>query len=209
VKKGDNRPQIDFYVMSYCPYGNIAEEAIEPVFRLLEGKADFNPHYVIYSNYQGGGPQYCLDGDDKYCSMHGVQELNQGLRELCVWKHMGETAYFDFVLEMNKACNYNNADTCWEPVAKDLKLDTAKIKDCEANEWEDILSAELELNKLLGVRGSPTVFVEGAAYNGAREPQGYGEALCAGFESKPTECAKLGTLSGGTASPAASAGGCG
>lgn len=202
VEKGDNKPQIDFYVMSYCPYGNIAEEAIEPAYRLLKGKADFNPHYVIYSNYQGGGPKFCLDDADKYCSMHGVQELNQGLRELCVHKYMGEGSYFEFVLEMNRECNYNNADSCWEPVAKSLGLDIQKIKDCESNEWEDILSKELELNNALGVRGSPTVFIEGDAYAGSRAPAGYAKALCAGFESKPDECsteklAKLGTAQAG------------
>ncbi|MBN1544914.1 hypothetical protein JW898_05650 [Candidatus Woesearchaeota archaeon] len=188
VTKGDNRPQIDFYLMAYCPYGNIAEEAIEPAYQLLKGKADFNPHYVIYSNYGGGGPTYCMDADSKYCSMHGVQEMNQGLRELCVAKYMGMDAYFNFVLEMNAKCNYQNADACWEGVAKSLKLDTAKIKDCEANEWEDILSKELALNKALGVQGSPTVFVEGSAYNGARAPVGYAQALCAGFETAPSEC---------------------
>ncbi|MBW2997445.1 hypothetical protein KY349_03860 [Candidatus Woesearchaeota archaeon] len=211
VKKGDNKPQIDFYVMSYCPYGNIAEEAIEPVYQLLKEKADFNPHYVIYSNYQGGGPQYCLDEEDKYCSMHGVQELNQGLRELCVHEYMGDAAYFEFVLEMNQKCSYQNADTCWEPVAESLNLDTEKIKDCEANEWEDILSEELALNAALGVRGSPTVFVEGEAYAGARAPSGYAQSLCAGFETAPGECSSetLATLDSGTPSPAASAGGCG
>ncbi len=188
VTRGDNRPQIDFYVMSYCPYGNIAEEAIEPAYRLLKGKADFNPHYVIYSDYQGGGPQFCLDDGDKYCSMHGVQELNQGLRELCVAKHMGMDGYFDFVLAMNRECTYQNADQCWEGVAEELGLDTAKIRDCEENEWDDILSAELALNQALGVRGSPTIFVEGAAYSGARTPAAYAQALCGGFDTPPTEC---------------------
>jgi 2-hydroxychromene-2-carboxylate isomerase len=211
VTKGDNKPQIDFYVMSYCPYGNIAEEAIEPVYQLLGNKAEFNPHYVIYSNYQGGGPNFCLDEDDLYCSMHGVQELNQGLRELCVDKYMGTKAYFEFVLEMNKACNSNNADTCWEAVAKKLNLDTSKIKDCEKNEWKTILAEELKLNKALGVSGSPTVFVEGAAYAGGRSPADYAQSLCAGFDSPPSECSasSIASLGSGTASPAASAGGCG
>ncbi|NQU79811.1 hypothetical protein HQ545_08650 [Candidatus Woesearchaeota archaeon] len=210
VTTGDNKPQIDFYVMSYCPYGNIAEEAIEPVYQLLKDKAEFNPHYVIYSNYQGGGPQLCLDEQDQYCSMHGIQELNQGLRELCVDKYMGIKEYFRFTLEMNKKCSYQNADTCWEAVADDLGLDTSKIKDCETNEWEDILANELALNKALGVSGSPTVFVEGQAYNGARAPSGYAQALCSSFTTAPPECdtSSISAL-GGDATPAAAAGGCG
>ncbi len=211
VNKGDNRPQIDFYVMSYCPYGNMAEEAIEPAYQLLKGKAEFNPHYVIYSNYRGGGPQFCLDDEDQYCSMHGVQELNQGLRELCVDKHLGIDAYFRFVLEMNKKCNSNDADTCWEPVAKGLGLDVKKIKDCEADEWEDILAEELALNKALGVSGSPTVFVEGVAYSGPRNAAGYAQALCPAFTTAPDGCspAKLAALADDNPAPASDGGGCG
>ncbi len=212
VKTGDNKPQIDFYVMSYCPYGNMAEEAIEPVYNLLGSSAEFNPHYVIYSNYQGGGAQFCRDKESKYCSMHGVQELNQGLRELCVHKYMGDDAYFKFVLAMNEKCSSSNADTCWEAVAKSLKLDTVKIKDCEENEDDAILSKEVSLNQALGVSGSPTVFVEGNAYNGARTAGGFAQALCAGFETAPDKCsaeslATLGEIPAATG--AAAAGGCG
>lgn len=186
ITKGDNKPQIDFFVMSYCPYGNIAEEGIAPVYDLLKDKADFKPHYVIYSNY--GGEQYCYDKEQKYCSMHGVVELNQGVRELCVANHIGMKEYFDFVLAMNKKCDYKNADECWEAVAKELSLDVAKIKKCYDEEAEDILKEELELNKAFGAQGSPQVFIDGNAYNDARAPENYKKALCDAFETAPSEC---------------------
>ena len=172
--------------MSYCPFGNIAEEAIAPVFELLEGKADFNPHYVIYSNY--GGEGFCYDEEQKYCSMHGVQELNQGVRELCVAKHMGMKEYFEFVIAMNKKCDHKNADTCWEAVAEEIGLDAAKIKKCFISEAEEILSEELELNKLYGAKGSPQVFIDGMQHNGPRAPESYKEALCKAFDTLPEEC---------------------
>ena len=71
----------------------------------------------IYSNYNGGGATYCLDKENKYCSMHGIQELNQGVRELCVQKYQPDKLW-DFVMKINKACSASNADTCWEAVAK-------------------------------------------------------------------------------------------
>jgi hypothetical protein len=80
ITLGDNKPQIDFFIMSYCPYGNQAEIAIEPVFQLLGDKVDFNPHYVVYANYGGGGTDYCMDNGN-YCSMHGIQELHQDIRK--------------------------------------------------------------------------------------------------------------------------------
>jgi len=206
LTSGDNRPQIDFFVMSYCPYGNIAEEAIEPVYQLLGDKAEFKPHYVIYSNYQGGGPNYCLDDESKYCSMHGIQELNQNIRELCVDKYMGIGKYFEFVLAMNKECNSRNADACWTAVAEGLGLDTAKIAECESEEGLAFAKADLELGNTLGVSGSPTIFVEGEDYAGGRSPEGYKTALCAKYDTAPSECS---TQLEGAATAAAPSGGCG
>jgi hypothetical protein len=200
--------------MSYCPYGNMAEEGIEPAYQLLKNKAEFSPHYVIYSNYQGGGKQYCMDDASKYCSMHGVQEMNQGIRELCVHKLMGDSAYFKFVLEMNKKCSAGNADTCWEGVAKSTGIDAAKVKSCFDSEGLAIAESELKLNKALGVQGSPTVFVEGEPYSGGRSPADYAQALCSSFETSPSECsasslATLGAATPAASSAAAAAGGCG
>ncbi|RMF54588.1 hypothetical protein D6745_04765 [Candidatus Woesearchaeota archaeon] len=188
VKTGDNKPQIDFFVMSYCPYGNQAEEAIKPVYELLKGKADFKPHYVIYSNYRGGGPQYCFDDESKYCSMHGIVELHQDIREFCVYRHMGEAEWFEFATKMNKECNSQNADTCWEGVADSLGLDKDVINDCFANEALDILQNEFELNKAYGVSGSPTIFIDGQKYGGSRTPEGFKSGLCNAFEDAPEEC---------------------
>ncbi len=191
---GDNKPQIDFFVMSYCPYGDIAEEAIAPVYDLLKGKAEFNPHYVIYSDYQGGGEQFCIDEEDKYCAMHGAQEMSQGLRELCVAKHLGMDAYFEYVIAMNEKSSYKNADEKWEEVAKEIGLDTAKIKKCFETEADEILAEELKLNKAFGAKGSPQVFIDGNAYSSGRDPESFKQALCNAFNDAPTECdTKLGT----------------
>jgi len=173
---GDNKPQIDFFVMSYCPYGNIAEEAIEPVYQNLKDKALFVPHYIVSKS------------GSAYSSLHGVQEFNQDIRELCVNKYMGIEAYFKFVLAMNKDCTSSNADTCWENVAKGLSLDVAKIKTCESGEGSAIADKEIAVANALGVSGSPTVYIEGVEYSGGRTAQGYQQVLCQGFDTAPAEC---------------------
>lgn len=205
VKLGDNKPQIDFFVMSYCPYGNQAEEAIEPVYQLLKDKAIFNPRYVIYSNYGGGGPNYCIDNGN-LCSMHGIQELNQDIREACVNKYLGIGKWFEFALAMNKECNSGNADSCWEGVAKKLGLDFEMIKKCQAEEGVALMRENKALGDKLRVSGSPTVFIDGESYAGARTPEAYKTALCGAFETQPSECSV--TLSGAsTTTP--TTGGCG
>ncbi len=182
----DGKPQIDFYVMSYCPYGNIAEEAIEQVYQLLGDKAKFVPRYVIYGN------------PGAYESLHGEQELNQDIRELCVYHDNGIKEYFEFVLAANKACNYQNVDECWQEVAEEVGLDVDAIAECEEERGQEIVATEYELNQLLGVRGSPTVFIEGEQYGGARTPEGYKQAVCAYWDEdeKPEECSE--TLEGST-----------
>lgn len=209
VTLGDNKPQIDFFVMSYCPYGNQAEELIEPVFDNLQDSVEFIPRYVIYSNYQGGGPKFCFDDASKYCSMHGIVELNQDIRESCVRRHVGTQAWFDFATEMNAKCDSQNADTCWVGVAEGLDLDTEVIETCFDDEALDILEENFVLNQKLGVTGSPTIFVDGDKYGGARDSASIQGALCAAFDDAPSACAKTLTGSAATAAAPAPAAGCG
>lgn len=197
-------PDVKLFTMTFCPYGNQAEEAMHPVVEALKGKVDVEPHYVIYSNYRGGGPQYCLDKESKYCSMHGIQELNQDVRELCVYKYQKDK-YWDFVMKINEKCSAQNVDSCWEAIAKEKGIDTEKIKTCQKDEAIELLKREVGLNEKYGVRGSPTLVINDATYQGGRTPEAFKQAICSAFTTEPSECSE--TLSGSAAS--SPAGGCG
>lgn len=186
-------PDVKLFVMSFCPYGNQAEELMMPVDELLAGKADIKLHYVIYSNYGGGGPNFCLDEENQYCSMHGIQELNQGARELCVQKYQKEKLW-DFVKKINEKCTSQNADSCWEGIGREAGIDIAKIKDCQKNEALQLLAEELELNKQYGIQGSPQLLINNTEYQGERSSEGYKSGICSGFNNPPEECSQ--TLSG-------------
>lgn len=185
-----DKPQIDFFVMSYCPYGNLAEEAIKQVYDELGEEAVFVPRYVIYSDYRGGGPQYCLDPESKYCSMHGIQELRQNIRERCTYELYGTETFFEFTLAMNQNCNAQNADECWKSIAGEMGIGTTKISECEDERGLEFVKEDKELNVILGVSGSPAVFINGESYAGVRTSQGYMAALCGQFDDndKPMEC---------------------
>ncbi len=183
------KSQAMLFVMSFCPYGNQAEDAMAPVVDLLGDKADIKLHYVIYSNYNGGGANYCLDKENKYCSMHGIQELNQGVRELCVQKYQSDKLW-DFVLQINNACSSGNVDSCWEPIAKTIGIDVAKIKTCQKDEAINLLQEEVALNEKYEVQGSPMLLINEKEFNGARSAEGYKAGICAGFEDEPTECSQ-------------------
>lgn len=191
-------PNVKFFVMTFCPFGNQAEDGLGPALELLGNSVEWEPHYVIYSDYASGYPDYCLDEENKYCSMHGIQELNQGVRELCVFKYEKDK-WWDFVYGVNEDCSSNDVDTCWESIAEEVGLDVQKIKDCEANEAIEMLEVEVQLNEEYGVSGSPTVFINDERYSGGRTPEEFKQGICSGFVTKPEECSE--TLEGGASAP--------
>ena len=130
--------------------------------------------------------------------MHGIQELDEDIRELCMWKTVDHQTWWDYVLDVNTACNSGNVDSCWEDVAKKHSIDTEQIKTCQQEQGMDLVAAELALNQQYGVSGSPTVLINDVAYSGSRDPDAYKAAICSGFQNPPAECSQ--TLSGsGTA----------
>jgi hypothetical protein len=191
-------PDVKLFVMSFCPFGNQAEEMLAEVAGLLKDKIKITPHYIFYSNYGSGYPDYCWDKENKYCSMHGIQELNQDIRELCVFKYQKEK-FWDFVKEINQKASAQDADKKWETIATNLGIDTQKIKECQKNEGENFLKEEVGLTQKEypsqaggkeKIAGSPTLVINGVIYNGKRSAEDFKKAICQSFKSPPDECQK-------------------
>jgi len=53
-----SKPELQFYVMSFCPYGNQIENVIRPVFDLIGDKADLKPQY-IFDKVEGDLATFC------------------------------------------------------------------------------------------------------------------------------------------------------
>jgi len=268
-----DRPEFQFYVMSFCPYGNMAEDIIKPVYDLLGDKVDFKPQYIFdkitnlteYCKARAGDitqcSQYvenkyfttvkecqevvgqnskqCLDekayiktGDQTYyASLHGRQEANQNIREICAFNLAGNKKdWWAFIDNTNKNCNYENADTCWEEQAKKANLDTAKITECFNKQTVDLIEKELALTEANKISGSPTMVINGMQFppenaytadgkgsvvigkttvtqDKYRTPEGVKQFICGGFKKAPKECSTvLADLADSSA--AAAAGGC-
>ncbi len=180
-------PEVQLFTMSYCPYGNQAEDLIKPVVELLEGKVAVEPHYIFYENYQGGGPEYCIDDESMYCSMHGVTEANQDIRELCVFENQTDL-YWDFVDNANQMCTVNDIETCWTDAAQEAGVNTASVEACFNQNAISYAAAEQQLTNELGVQGSPTLIINGTVYQGERSAESYKNAICSAFNNPPQEC---------------------
>lgn len=197
------KPKVLMFTMSYCPYGNQAEDMISPVHNLLGNSVDIEPHYVIYSDYAKNAgaswDKYCSSQDEKYCSMHGVQELNQNVRELCAYKYQ-QDKFWDFVMTANSDCTSQNVDSCWEGAAQKVGLDVNKIKSCQQDEAVALLEYEVSLNEKYSVTGSPTVLINETKYNGSRTAEAFKNALCSAFTNVPDSCSQTLDDSAATAS---------
>lgn len=244
-EKTDN-PEVKFFVMSFCPYGNQAEDGLKPVAELLEDKVAWEPVYIVSDAKEScelgcensvfdeerckqiiaGNPQQvpdmetckkyfpyeteqvCLDEkcaeiqEGEFQSLHGDQELNQNVRELCAWQMGDEEKWWNFIDLVNQNCSYQNADECWEDYASEAGFNTQAIKTCEANQVEEILNEQIALTKEYNVSGSPTVFINGVLYQGGRTPEAYKQAICQSFINEPEECNENLDSSGSQAAPA-------
>lgn len=192
-------PEVNLFVMAFCPYGNQAEELMIPVVNLLGNKANIQLHYIVSKS-----------SEEKYNSLHGEQEVHQDIRELCVNKYQSEKLW-DFVMKINENCDAQNVDSKWEEIAAGIGIDVNKIKDCQEKEGSGLLDREVELigteylvqdpanhqnQEKISISGSPTLVINGIIYDGERSSEGYKEAICSGFENPPEECSKkLGSTS--------------
>lgn len=241
-----DKPEVEFFVMSFCPYGNQAEEGLEPVYKLLKDKVSWQPRYIVGDkkqsceeecNYRVFDQQKCDElisqkripdmaackeyfsydkletcinekckdlVEGEFTSLHGDQELNQDVREICVYKEMGVEKYWQFVMAVNKGCSSQDADTCWTKVADEVGLDKGAIETCEKDKGKDLLKEEAAVSSSRQVSGSPTIFINGQLYNGGRSPENYKKGICTGFKEQPSECSQV----LGTTSSSAPAGGC-
>ncbi|MDD5625715.1 MAG: thioredoxin domain-containing protein [Patescibacteria group bacterium] len=184
-------PDITLYVMSFCPYGNQAEDTIAPVIKLLNGKANIKLGYVIYSDYaKNSGAKwgdFCLDEAEKYCSMHGISEVNQDIREICVQKYAPEKLW-NFVDLINKGSDPQTVEEKWEGFAKTAGIDVKEITACQKSEAGALLAQEVTMNQKYGIEGSPTLLINGVIYQGDRTTEGYKQAICKSFTTAPAEC---------------------
>lgn len=61
------KPQLQFFTMSFCPYGNQMEDILKPVFDLIGDKVEIKPQYIfdkisdlpVYCKSRTGDPTQC------------------------------------------------------------------------------------------------------------------------------------------------------
>lgn len=186
-----DKPKVELFVMSHCPYGNQMEKGIIPVVEALGDKIDFELKFCDYT-------------------MHGEKELKEQLQQYCVQKEAPDklTDYLKCFLE-----DGDTSDGCFQKVGVDKsKIDACvSATDKQYNVMENFgdkstykgryptFNVYKDDNSKYGVGGSPTLIINGVKSSSGRDSASLLKTICAAFNNAPDECSK--SLSSTSPSP--------
>ncbi len=201
VPKSD-KPTVQAFVFSYCPYGLQFEKALLPVYNLLKNKA---------------GIELVAIG-----AMHGEYEKQESLRQVCIENKYNKDklwAYLEKFMADTKIGACGSDMTCSKPLAEQimtqLGIDKGVINDCMVKDAESLYQVQNNEASGLGISGSPTFVINGVETQVARNPEAIKKVICDSFNTPPAECSQtLSTASasagfGAGTSGSSSGGGCG
>jgi len=174
-----DKPIVELFVMSYCPYGTQIEKGILPVLAALGDKIDFELRFCSYA-------------------MHGQKELNENLTQYCIQKEQNNKfdSYLSCFLESSVS------DACLDSA----KIDKTKLAACvtktdksykvTSNFNDNIgyqgsypgFDVDKAANDKYNVGGSPTLIINGQEISSARDSASLLATICSAFTTQPTEC---------------------
>ncbi|MCX8159126.1 MAG: hypothetical protein N3D20_02440 [Candidatus Pacearchaeota archaeon] len=190
VPKSD-KPNVELFVMSLCPFGLQIEKGILPVVVLLKDKIDFSVKFVYYI-------------------MHDKAEIDENTRQYCIQKEQKDK----FVNYLTCYLKEGKTEDC----LKEAKIDKTKLNLCinatdkkfnitanynDKNSWLNgrypKYNVNLADNERYGVGGSPTLIINGVEVPANRDSASLLKAICSAFNKEPEECKQ--TLSSASPSP--------
>ncbi|HKL17230.1 MAG TPA: hypothetical protein VJ900_02640 [Patescibacteria group bacterium] len=183
-----DKPSVNLFIMSYCPYGLQAQKAMLPSLDLLKQEAEIDVNFVNYA-------------------MHDKEELDENLLQYCL-QSQNRSEYIKY---LNCFVEKGDSSTC----LGDLDFNKSKLNSCidETDKEYEItknynnkdtwingsypkFSVEDDLNQKYQVAGSPTLVINGVQVSPNRTPEAYKNAICQAFNNPPKDCEK--TLSQNT-----------
>ena len=174
------KPVVQLFVMSQCPFGTQIEKGIIPVVELLGSKIDFTLKFVDYV-------------------MHGKTEVDEQLNQYCI-----ETQFNSKYLDYLK-CFLEDGNT--SRCVANVSIDKTALASCIAtadtqynvtnlfNDKSSWVSGQFPQfnvykaeNEQYQVQGSPTLVINDAEAQSGRDPASLLKLICSAFETPPAEC---------------------
>lgn len=175
-----DKPNVDVFVMSHCPYGTQIEKGLLPVWDRIGDKIDLNIRFVDYA-------------------MHGKKEIDEQLKQYCIQKQgMSKyKKYLECFLKDGKPDNKcaetadvdkDKLDKCQEKTDNEFGI-TKNFND--KSKWKGRFppfGINAKDSEKYGVRGSPTLVINDVVVQSGRSPKAILDAVCKGFKTPPKEC---------------------
>jgi len=187
VQAKSDKPEIELFVMSHCPYGTQIEKGILPVLDALGDTVDMSWKFVDYA-------------------MHGELEVKEQMRQYCIAQKTPNKIndYLKCFLSGAKG-DETEAKACMTKLQINpvVVLQCEKAIDAEYNilalleDKESWVSDQFpqfnihkEDNEKYGVQGSPTLVINGEVVQSGRDSASILKVICSAFNEQPEACTK-------------------
>ena len=175
-----NKPVVELFVMSHCPYGLQIEKGFIPVLDALNGSINFSVRFCSYS-------------------MHGRKEIDEELLQHCIEKEHTDR-YIPYLRCFLEAGNTTGCLNRTSLSASDLagcigSTDSEYNVSADYNNGSTWLygmfppfGVDSEQDAKYDVSASPTLVVNSTVVDTGRDPKSLLGTVCAAFAVKPTAC---------------------
>lgn len=173
VKKSDT-PVLEAFVVSQCPYGLQMQRVLSKVVESVNLKNNIKVRYIGSIS------------DGKITSMHGDEEAQENLRQICIREEQG-SKYWDYVSCYMKA---GETDGC----LAESGVNKTSLNACMADPSKGLSYAQedFDLANQNNVQGSPTLIIDNNQVDefsfGGRTANALKELICCAFNTKPPLC---------------------
>jgi len=183
-----DQPEVELYVMSFCPFGVQAEKAMKPVAELFGDKIRLRVRFI--ADVRG-------NTSDSVMSLHGPNEAAEDLRQVCIMQNYDSATYWRYLAYLNENCypvyrEKERFDACWREAVQTAGIDAENISSCSTS-WKavSLLKSDEAAVAMHGIRGSPTLLINGKPYNGKRTSEAFKSAICSAFNNPPELCSTV------------------
>ncbi len=174
-----DRPEVEMFVMTYCPYGTQIQKGILPVLEVIGDDINFSQKYVDYA-------------------MQGKLELDENLLQYCLEKE-SPSQFIDY---LECFLTDGQSETCFNQVVSS----PANINNCIVETDQEFKITEnyennvawrgsfpgFEVNKeqvnKYGITGSPALVINGQEVSAFRDSASLLNIICDAFLEKPEGC---------------------
>jgi predicted DsbA family dithiol-disulfide isomerase len=202
--KKTDKVDVTLYVMSQCPFGTKAENALFPLVKKYKDKINFKLRFIATDveekvkkmnkegafkgkkkkeeekkpkgnqNKEGCNANFELDPTAKFQALHGQSEVDENMRQMLIEHFYGVEKQMDFILARNK-----NLYGDWKAIAKKMAIDPAKIEKAMKDGTGDKLFREnIKPVNEKGITASPNLEINGVIHERAFQGAPLEFAVC-------------------------------